>query len=67
MAETGFQSATGWRAAGRVAVGTKAEERKVTGKSQIRPALWATSTLRAVRPMVAPTQDMAKAKRRMRR
>lgn len=53
--------------AGHVGVETKAEETNVTGKSQISPALCATSTLRAISPIAAPTQDIAKAKRRISR
>src|SRR5699024_4647590 len=41
--------------------GTNAAEMKLTGNSQINPALWATSTLRANSPMNAPTQDNAQA------
>src|SRR3954454_18907361 len=60
-AVNGFQSAIALRKAGRVWVGTNAEEMKLSGNIQISPALCATSTLRAASPISAPTHDSAQA------
>src|SRR5487761_947535 len=43
-----------------VLTGTKALEAKVSGKSQIKPADWAASTLRTARPIKADTHEKAK-------
>src|SRR5690606_1246665 len=61
----GFHSAITRSGPGRVAAEMNAEEMKVSGNSQISPALWATSTFDDSSPVSAPTQDMAKANSRM--
>src|SRR6478752_783034 len=61
----GFHSATVHSGPGSDSAEMKAEEMNVNGNSQIRPALWATSTVGENRPVIAPTQDMANANSRI--
>src|SRR6185295_6985196 len=60
---TGFHAAIPCNHPAIVLIGTKALDRNVSGKSQMNPALCATSTLRTDNPIVAETQDIAYANR----
>src|SRR5579884_763812 len=58
--ETGWWSAKARNQVGMFCVGTKALLANVSGKSQMKPADCAASTLRATRPMAAEIQEKAK-------
>jgi hypothetical protein len=58
--ETGWCSAKARNQLGMLCVGTNALLAKVNGKSQIKPADWAASTLLTTNPIVAEIQENAK-------